>query len=287
MINLLRWASQQNCTEYFRVIACFAFAAELLDGLQCLSLRQEYHPSGLYSWRSRRASHRLIDQGPLGIVLGSLFSYYGVILTCLLQIVCTLDALWHVISAKYAIECFLLLVIRLGTHLRDGEFGKDGSSQMQTVLLTGLLINAASSGTLAKSVGLWFIGLNCLIAYVTSGAIKVQFSNWRNGTALQDALSTEVVGNRTLWHTLAGRRYLAACLSWAVILFESVLPLLAIADPLLCVIFLLCGITFHLFVSGTMGLNSFLFTFLGTYPAILWVSFDIHRMMIPLKAISL
>jgi hypothetical protein len=60
-------------------------------------------------------------------------------------------------------------------------------------------------------------------------------------------------------------------LAWSVIVLETLFPLCVIVHPPLFWVFLLWGLGFHIFCAFFMGLNNFVWAFVATYPALLFV----------------
>ena len=58
-------------------------------------------------------------------------------------------------------------------------------------------------------------------------------------------------------------------MAWSLILWESCFPLLLVAPRPLAILFLLMGIAFHGGAALFMGLNTFFWTFVATYPAVI------------------
>jgi hypothetical protein len=115
-----------------------------------------------------------------------------------------------------------------------------------------------------------------LICYVTNGLIKLQEPAWRSGAALHRLIQLDTYSIPAVKAWAAGTdQRVIGWLSMGVICWE----LSAVAAPFLpregLYLFMAGGILFHLTVAMAMGLNTFFFTFLSTYPAILFL----HRLI--------
>ena len=55
------------------------------------------------------------------------------------------------------------------------------------------------------------------------------------------------------------------------------MPLAMFAPPAVLMVFLAAGLVFHVGIAAAMGLGSFLFAFVATYPALIYVSQTIWR----------
>jgi hypothetical protein len=165
----------------------------------------------------------------------------------------------------------VLLLIHLLSHLRN-HYGLDGSDQMQVILFASLVIFYLSSDPFVKQCSLFFISLQSLLCYFTAGFAKWRSATWRGGTAVSDIMNTASFGSKAFARVLAQHFLLSKTLCWTVIVFECGLPLLVFAGVRPCLVFIAVGICFHLGTALFMGLNSFAWSFIATYPAILFFS---------------
>ena len=76
---------------------------------------------------------------------------------------------------------------------------------------------------------------------------------------------------------LVERPRLRVVLSWAVILGEVCFPLAVLLPARGVVAVLAVGLAFHLVVAVCMGLNTFVWAFVATYPAVLFAWNALHR----------
>jgi hypothetical protein len=83
-------------------------------------------------------------------------------------------------------------------------------------------------------------------------------------------------GSRAAGRFVNGRPWLCVALAWAVIFSECLFPL-SLAVPMPVALALLAGgVAFHVTSGVVMGLNTFIWSFLATYPAILWCHARLH-----------
>ncbi len=190
-----------------------------------------------------------------------------------------------VLIARFAAACGILVpgltlsvpcvVIVAATSLLMNlrmPLGQDGSDQMNVVILLPASIAMICNDELAKSAALFFIAAQASLAYSTSGVAKLMSSVWRSGDALPQVLSTSAYGNARASRVLRTHPAVAAVACWSVMLFETFFPLCLLAGPrgVLCV--LAAGVAFHASCAAVMGLNCFFWSFVATYPAIVFTS---------------
>jgi hypothetical protein len=151
-------------------------------------------------------------------------------------------------------------------------FGKDGSDQMLLVILVGFLvaqIGHLSGNEILMRAGIWFIAIDVSIAYLTAGIAKLYGENWRKGEALRQILSTRTYGSLVARRLMANDA-VARSLNWLVIGFEIGFPLSLTLYPVGTFSMLGLGLLFHIGIAFMMGLNTFLWSFVATYPAIIY-----------------
>ncbi|MEM7698431.1 MAG: hypothetical protein AAF236_08525 [Verrucomicrobiota bacterium] len=114
------------------------------------------------------------------------------------------------------------------------------------------------------------IAIQTGLAYFGAGFSKLMSGPWRRGDALAWYL-TEGQFSMKLGHLISRRPALWKLLTWGVILFEVGFFTCLFLGPAWCAVMMLVGLCFHLSNLVLFGLHPFLWTFVGTYPAIWWV----------------
>src|SRR3989304_154443 len=95
--------------------------------------------------------------------------------------------------------------------------------------------------------------------------------------SLIDIMSTSLWGNQNIAKMLVTRKWLALLITYSVITFELMFPLVLVVPPRIALLFLSVGALFHLANAFAMGLNCFLWAFVATYPAVLYTSGSISQ----------
>ena len=149
-----------------------------------------------------------------------------------------------------------------------------GSDFMTMVVLTGLLIatilGAFNKQELGWRAGLIYIAIHVTSSYFIAGWVKVLNQDWRQGKALALFLDGGVFGplanNSLYW-----RRWVALLCTWSFILWECVVPIVFL-DPRLAAGYCAIGVIFHFLVFWYFGLNRFVFAWMATYPAVIYLA---------------
>jgi hypothetical protein len=124
-----------------------------------------------------------------------------------------------------------------------------------------------------------FLAAQLSLAYMTSGVLRIQQPEWRNGKALLVVLRQHTYGNQICWKLgLRFPRGLQA-VSVSVLAFECLFPAAVVLPPWLLVPVLAFGVAFHLANAAIIGLNTFVWAFLGLYPAFFWCASYLHSII--------
>jgi len=246
----------------------------LISSLEYIVKINVFAPDGLLSWNvmQLRWGYRL-RQGWLGAVLQRLFAKSGLTALFSLRVVCLVLAL--AVPAGSGVQWFFLGLVTGSLLLTTviTFYGSDGSDQMATIILITFFLcwtPFATPGLL--QMGIWFIALQACLSYCIAGVAKLISAEWRGGTAVYDIFSTKSYGARWASDALKNRPWLQMLLCWSVILAETLFPLALVLPWPFALIFLCWGFLFHLLNAVIMGLNSFFWAFLATYPAILFAN---------------
>lgn len=166
----------------------------------------------------------------------------------------------------------LLVAILGGTALLSFvKRGNDGADKVVSVACVAALLITA--GRLIDDRWLCLAGLlwgagQVTILYVTSGVAKLARGFWRDGSALAAAMTSYRSGHAVA-AAVVRHRPAALTLAWAVMLLESLFPLALLAPPAVCLAVLAALAAFHVATALVMGLNTYPFAFLATYPCIM------------------
>jgi len=108
------------------------------------------------------------------------------------------------------------------------------------------------------------------LAYFVSGYFKLVSPQWRNGQAIFDVLNTETFGRPNMAELIQDKTNLQKTVTWCTLVFELMFPLVLFTPYPVVYIFFLGGVLLHGGIALVMGLNSFFWAFIATYPA-LWI----------------
>jgi hypothetical protein len=169
-----------------------------------------------------------------------------------------------------------LLLAQLHYHARFAML--PGSADI--VNLHGLLAvtvgAVGGSDPTVRGAALAYFAATLALAYTSVAIGKLRVPGWRDGRYLVDAFRGSEFRFRPVASLLAPRPALARLGAWSTILLHLALGLAVLCPPPLLPWLLAGGVTFHLFVAATMGLNAFLWAFCAGYPAIVYMNRLLH-----------
>jgi hypothetical protein len=164
----------------------------------------------------------------------------------------------------------LLALLLVATALLALRTIADGAAKIALISAGGvLLMSLGLLLALPKLVlaGVLWSGGQLTLSYCTTGLAKLAIPAWRDGSALREALSSYQWGERRV-AALLTRRGVALIAAWAVILLEAVFPLALFAPAGVLAAALVAMFALHLAIAAVMGINTYPWAFLSTYPAV-------------------
>ncbi|MBX5235290.1 hypothetical protein HJC02_23940 [Rhizobium sp. NLR4a] len=129
--------------------------------------------------------------------------------------------------------------------------------------------------------GIVFISGQALLAYFVAGASKLTSIVWRSGSAVSGVMQTVTFGNAWAARLMLASPIVSFGVGWLVMGTEVLFPIAFIAPPLILAVILIGFAIFHLSNAIFMGLNSFVLSFVATYPAVWLINTDIRSYLAP------
>jgi len=252
----------------YRATALIIFCGIAISTAEFLASWRQYQRRGLYSWQLIRERRYLRDQRFLPI----LFDLPGYLIILGVRLVAVLSLAGSVLVTRALSPALLLLLLAttLIVNYRH-SYGMDGSDQISSILVVVLMLYALSPGNpLVAQAGLWFLTLQACLSYFAAGMAKIFSKKWRRGSAVFEILNTFSFGSPWVSKLLKDHPFSARLASWVVVAFEVLFPLVLVTGERGLVLFLAGGLLFHLLNAFLMGLNSFVWSFSATYPAIVF-----------------
>lgn len=252
----------------------------IISTLELIIFTNQLGNNGLYSWKIWREI-KFRKKAYFKSKTTFLFETPGVIVIMIIRIWLLIYFIFSLASGT-GLKLWLvglLYLSQLYYHFRL-PVGKDGSDQMSTIVLTCLLLISlfpASKVIVASSI--LFIAYQSIISYLTAGIAKLISPTWRSGNIVFGIFNTKTYGSKFVVQVLKDKPKLVKFLNHSTFIFEVLIFVVLFTPEPYNLFLLVIPLTFHLLSAGIMGLNSFVFAFLATYPSIIYVSNGLQRVI--------
>ena len=247
-----------------------AALAAVQGTVQLLALRAQFFPAGAADWEALRTCRSVTAQGPAAPLLDCLCGESGFRATLGVRLTAGLALL--IVPTHTELEAVLITLLAATTAHPDGAHAVRRRRQRPDVdaAIRRALLLGARRANAADDGGVPLVSCRPVVSCLP-GRRSLQSSRapvWRSGEAITRIVNTRLWGRAGLARAL--RSYPACVPRWpGPPSFPSASsPLVLLSGRPGCYLFLLWGVLFHLSIAWVMGLNTFLWTFLATYPAI-------------------
>ncbi|MEP3440450.1 MAG: HTTM domain-containing protein [Sulfitobacter sp.] len=154
-------------------------------------------------------------------------------------------------------------------HYFNGPYN-GGSDKMGMLVLFCLCAAALLPEGPAQAAVFGYLGLQVVLSYFVSGWVKVANAEWRSGQALCEVFDFSAYPVSCQLRRAAQQPRLMWLGSWGVILFELAFPLGLLWEAGLLTMLVL-GAVFHVVNGMLFGLNRFVWAWVASYPALVWL----------------
>lgn len=257
-----------------------------ISTLEFIWIRHEFQVGGVFSEQaalSRRAfaSRRRLrpPRRPMeAFVWRGFFKYQGFLSLLVARFCCSLV----LVVGVGRIPSLVALGFIAATHFIIAQrtiYGLDGSDQMSWLSCMALFVGCVQPDSTPVGVAVaGFIAAQAVLAYLTAGVAKAFGGPWKTGTAVPLILSSEAWGTPRLGRLLMEHATLGKAATWLTMGWELLFPL-ALLHPGFAMFFLATGTVFHILNASLMGLNVFFWSFLATYPCVLYASYAVSDLL--------
>ncbi len=255
----------------FSVGTCITLAEKL-------SILGDYGGRGWHTWevfrldRTTRTVFRYFPQ-----LANRLFDIKGVALITSTGLA---GAAIMVFYRPKSVPFFVCILLAYSTtfllNVRD-VYGGDGSQQMYTLVGAALVVGFNPWTSLSVTeIALAFVAAQACLAYCTSGIAKVVSPIWRSGDALVSIIATKSYGSEFGLRIMSQAPRLSRLVCRITVVLEVLFPLALFGPKWVLIAALSWGLLFHVVNAFVMGLNTFLWAFLSTYPALIYCWIQLH-----------
>lgn len=254
-------------------VTAIASCGLLISILQTLWNWRLFRPDSLMSWELFKTQSRFAKYAPSPLI-DCLYTFPNFLYVVVLQGVAALLLLGfpcHGIIRPAALTA--ILIIFLLNRLRNQPYSMVAADSMNFLVFGALCLREIAPDSPLTTQGcLWFIALQSCLSYIANGMLKLTAPHWRRGKVLWHIAHHSLFGNARLARVLGAYPAVGKWLDWSVIGCELAFPFVLVVGHPGCWIFLGWGLLFHTVTAIVMGLNTFLFAWAATYPAIVFVA---------------
>ena len=264
MLELLEHG-ELSSTEVLRLTVFFASMSVLVSSLEYLTLLRHFGSNGLFSGRVSYGFSPRVNQ-----IAKRAFTPKNM---AVIFITRTLAASWCLLfpATPLAIPLIVMLIGQAAIHCRC-RYGLEGGDQMTMILLVMLVVPACFDNESIREIAIGFIAIQSCLSYMIAGIGKLNGAAWRDGTAVAGVLRTRQNGHEYLWRIVHRSPLVSFLATYLVIAFECTFSIAVCLSPKMALAYLFAGCIFHVTNAIAMGLNGFVWAFIGAYPAVLFWS---------------
>jgi len=264
----LETLSPENALVWCARITSFSL---MLCSLEFLLNARVLCDEGLMSWELGRVRNPRLLTRFTWRLYNSIVGYPQILFWIGLEFILALSILLG--PAHWTISAFPGLSIYFLSLLKQNRtaFGFDGADQISSYVMLAIGVSGLSPVPISRIACIVFIAFQVSLAYATAGWAKLPMLGWRDGFYLTGILKTNIYGTPQVGDVLEHYPLAAKLVTRSMLLWECTFPIAPFLPAPMAYGYLATGVLFHAGNAVLMRLNTFFWSFLGTYPALIWV----------------
>lgn len=260
-----------NLNESLSLCSRLAAVSILISSLELLVNRQLLRDDGLMSWSIGRLRTPDFASGRSARFWNALARYPNFIALQSLSVALAVSiAVGPQSWSISAIPALVLYAVSFIGNVRT-SYGHDGADQLASMIMLSIGISGLLPVEISRVACIGFLAFQACLAYGTAGWAKAPMAGWRDGTYLAAIMSTRIYGTPAVGNLLTTHSRLARLATLSVLAWECAFPLVVILPAPAAYTMLALGVAFHATNAFVMRLNTFVWSFLATYPAVIWI----------------
>lgn len=274
MNSIFGYLFSKNEYQTLYVVICLSSISIIISAFEWFALKQHLMSNGIFSWTIRSLSIKNKLQKKY---INLLFNYPNLLSLYVIQILAGITIFFsknHPISISICCGIISLISITLNFRTKEGLYGADKMSRL--ILITGALCFIFPTLKIIF-FGLYFISFQLILSYGTAGWIRLFQPKWRDGSDLKLVLRQHTYSNKIIWRLIENNRFPLKSTAILILVFECSFVISLFLPTPFFFIYIIFGIIFHLTNAIVMGLNTFVWSFLSAYPAIIWLHYTIQQ----------
>ena len=267
-----------NTITFLHLVEIILAIQVLVSSFELLNVHYIFEDNGLLSWRIQRLNHSKVATLSKKLGLNFLFQYPNIIGLIVVKIVAAFCLpILILTNHSVIIPLVLITVINLLLVIRSPQ-SNDGSDQMAMIILISVTLAEIINSDFSKETVLFFIAAQSCLAYGVSGFLKQRKKGWHDGSYVKEILKTSSFGNKSILEFVNKYKVIGIVLGYIVVYGDCILSFSFAFPPSICLSLLSFGVLLHIGIARIMGLNTFLWSFGATYPAIYFVSLTLYNL---------
>lgn len=258
---------------YTKIIVSFSL---IVSNIEYLFLINHYKTPSLFNWDIIKLKHRFFSYSIFSGFFNLFSSAKSIAFLLSLRVLLSIAILLNSHLTTLAFIFFLLFITQIIFSLRI-PYGQDGSDQAQILIILTLFLLYFNPSNFTNSTIVLFISVQLTFCYIIAGFSKLSSPLWRNGDALVLIFRTNIYGNLTMYHIFSNYPTIKKYSALFIILLECSFPIIFFIPLKFSLIIILLMIIFHFITSITMGLNTFMFSFISFYPSLFYIILTINN----------
>jgi len=153
----------------------------------------------------------------------------------------------------------------------------NAADQMNNIVLIGLLISQIFVKINSSDLVIIFFGVTLILNYFTSGISKFHQKKWHNGYYLRETLIHRNIENPSYLRVIKKIDKRVFKLSSPVVVYWQLSSVFTpFLPPALLLVFLFIGLCFHVSTGILLGLNNFIWTFIGLMSTLIFINSKVY-----------
>ncbi len=171
------------------------------------------------------------------------------------------------------IGLLVLFVVGSLENFRRTPFFQETPNRFTLTVIGALILQGLVPTEFVSAVCMWFIALQSCLSYATAGISKLFNKDWRKGEGLLKAFNAPNYAISPGLAKIFDRfKRTGKSVNYLTIAAESLFPLVLIVGSPYFWVFLVWGAFLHLTNAVVLRLNNYFWTWIATYPAIIYVA---------------
>jgi len=262
-----------NVLQFLRIFIALSLC---VSSVQNISNSTYFSSGGLMDWALIKGFSR---SGMLKGKIGEyIFNKKGFIALNILRIL-ILPFFYQSSNELFFFNLIFLNLVNWLIYIRTNTM-HNAADQMNNIVLIGLLIGQVFMKINSIELVIVFFGLTLILNYFTSGISKFHQEKWHNGYYLRTTLLYRNLENPSYRKAIKKIDKSVFKISSLIIVYWQVSSVfMPFLPPTVLLVYLFIGFWFHVSTGILLGLNNFIWTFIGLMPTLIFINSKVYPLL--------